>query len=242
MKKFIFFLVITGNLFALTGQEVLDKVEKSLTGFSDQMATCEVILGEKGAIKETRVMKIWSAGKNKRVVKFVSPSNVKDIGILVLSDQEMYIYLPAYKKTRRIEGSMKNQNFQGTDFSYREIGSYEYSKDFDSKVIKEDDKTIQLELTKKTDSDSSYNKIIMEVEKQNFLPKKLEMYSNNELKKVLTIITTEKKGNYWALTHIKMEDLSKNHFTEIKMKEIIFDSGLEAKGIFSERFLKSSSN
>ncbi len=242
MKKIIFFLMIAGNLFSITGQEVLDKVEKSLTGFSDQTATCEVILGEKGAVKETRVMKIWSAGKSKRVVKFLTPSNVKDIGILVLSDKEMYIYLPAYKKTRRIEGGMKNQNFQGTDFSYREIGSYEYSKDFDSKVIKEDDRIIQLELTKKADSDSPYNKIIMEVEKQNYLPKKLEMYSNNELKKVLTIITTEKKNNYWALTHIKMEDLTKNHFTEKKMKEIVFDSGLEGKGVFTERFLKSSSN
>lgn len=239
MKKILFFLLVYGNLFALTGQEVLEKVEKSLTGFSDQTATCEVILGEKGVVKETRSMKIWSAGKSKRIVKFVSPSHVKDIGILVLSDKEMYIYLPAYKKTRRIEGNMKNQNFQGTDFSYREIGSYEYSKDFDSKIIKEDEAIIKLELTKKPSSDSSYTKIIMEVEKPNFLPKKLEMYVSDKLKKVLTIISTEKRNNYWALTHVKMEDLSKNHFTEIKMKEIVFDSGLERKGVFSERFLKS---
>ncbi len=240
MKRILFFLLIATNLFALSGKEVLDNVEKSLSGFKDQSATCEVIIGEKGAIKETRIMKIWSAGKSKRVVKFINPANVKDIGILVLSSKEMYIYLPAYKKTRRIEGGMKNQNFQGTDFSYREIGSYEYSEDFDSKVIKEDEKTVILELSKKESSDSPYSKIIMEVDKANFLPKKLEMYSKDELKKVLSILAYEKKNNYWTLTHIKMEDISKNHFTEIKMKEIVFDNDLEKKGVFTERFLKSS--
>jgi hypothetical protein len=35
-----------------------------------------------------------------------------------------------------------------------------------------------------------------------------------------------------------MEDLLKKHYTEIKMKDVIFDTGLEKKGVFSERFLE----
>ncbi|MFN4245485.1 MAG: outer membrane lipoprotein-sorting protein, partial [Brevinematia bacterium] len=138
MERFILMIIISwfvSNLaFGLSGQEILDRVEKSLTGYKDQTSTTEVILGkiDGNKIEETRIMKIWSAGKNKRVVKFIQPSNVKDIGILVLSDDEMYIYLPAYKKVRRIQGTMKDQNFQGTDFSYREIGSFEYSKNYTS--------------------------------------------------------------------------------------------------------------
>lgn len=244
MERFILMIIISwfvSNLaFGLSGQEILDRVEKSLTGYKDQTSTTEVILGkiDGNKIEETRIMKIWSAGKNKRVVKFVQPSNVKDIGILVLSDDEMYIYLPAYKKVRRIQGTMKDQNFQGTDFSYREIGSFEYSKNYTSVVLKEDDKTAVLELTKKPSSDVIYSKIIMYVDKVEFLPEKIEMYDRDEIKKVLSIISREKKNNYWVLTHIRMEDLKRKHFTEIKMKEIIFDSGIEAKGVFSQRFLQ----
>ncbi|MGC8764312.1 MAG: outer membrane lipoprotein-sorting protein [Brevinematia bacterium] len=234
----ILLLFLGSFVFGLTGQEVLDKVEASLTGYTDQTAVTEVILGRMDKVEETRTMKLWSAGKSKRVVKFLQPSNVKDIGILVRSKDEMYIYLPAYKKVRRIQGSMKDQNFQGTDFSYREIGSFEYSDDYSSKVLKEDENTITLELTKKNSSDAHYSRIIMLVDKINFLPLKLEMYLKEELKKVLTIIESEKKGNYWVLTHIKMEDISKKHYTEIKMKDISFDTGLEKKGIFTERFLQ----
>ncbi len=237
----IFMSLMYNILFGLTGQEVLDRVETSLTGYSDQSAVCEVILGEKDKTKETRTMKIWSAGKSKRVVKFLSPATVKDIGILVLSDNEMYIYLPAYKKVRRIQGSMRDQNFQGTDFSYREIGSYEYSKDYVSKVLSEDEKLIILELSKREKADVPYTKIVMQVDKENYLPKKLEMYSNEGLKKVLSILVTEKKGDYWVLSHIRMEDLKKNHWTEIKMKNVVFNSGLEKANVFTERFLEAGS-
>ncbi len=235
-------LLLSGinKVFALTGQEVLNKVEESLTGYVDQSLTAEVTLGktEEKKVEETRIMKIWSAGKNKRVVKFVQPSNVKDIGILVLSEDEMYIYLPAYKKIRRIQGSMKDQNFQGTDFSYREIGSFEYSKNYNPNILAENEKTIILELIKKLTSDVPYSKIIMYVDKINFLPEKLEMFEKNEIRKVLTILNRDKKGKYWVLTHIRMEDIHKKHFTEIKVKEVTFDSGLESKGIFTQRFLQ----
>lgn len=235
-----FLLSLTFNtLFGLSGKEVLDKVETSLTGFKDQSATAEVILGKiEGSVEEKRIMKLWSAGKNRRVVKFVSPASVKNIGILVNSSDEMYIYLPAYGKVRRIQGSMRDRNFQGTDFSYREIGSFEYSDDYESKVTKEDENIITLELSRKEKSDAPYTKIVMLVEKKNFLPEKLEMYTEKQLKKVLKILSKEKRKDYWILTHIRMEDLSQKHYTEIKMNDIIFDTNLEEKGIFSTRFLQ----
>jgi outer membrane lipoprotein-sorting protein len=239
LNLLILLTLLWATAFGLSGQEVLDKVEASLTGYSDQSATAEVTLGKiDGGVEETRIMKLWSAGKNRRVVKFASPPNVRDIGILVKSSDEMYIYLPAYKKVRRIQGSMKDQNFQGTDFSYREIGSFEYSDNYDSRVVKEDEKNITLELTKKPNSDAFYTRIIMYVDKEHYLPLKLEMYVKEEARKVLTILQREKKEKYWILTHIRMEDLLKKHYTEMKMKDVIFDTGLEKKGVFSERFLE----
>ncbi len=224
--------------FGTSGKEILDKVEANLTSAKDQQSLVEVILGSGNKIDEKRIMKIWSAGKEKRIVKFVSPDSVKGIGVLSLPNEEMYVYLPAYKRTRAIQGNMKNQNFQGTDFSYREIGSFNYSKDYDSKLISQSDGKSTLELTRKQNSDAEYDKVILEVDTVNYLPIKLEMYSSGSLKKILKILKSENKNNYWILSHIRMEDLRKNHFTEIIMKEVEFDKGLENKGIFTKRFLE----
>lgn len=240
MREIIFILgILLVNVgFGITGEEVLKNVEEKLTKQNDQESLVEVVLYKGGNVKERREMKIWSSGKEKRVVKFVSPESVKGIGVLSLPGNKMYVYLPAYKKVRMIQGSTKDQSFQGTDFSYREIANFNYSSDFEPKIISEDSKYYSLELTKKHSSEWRYNKIIMLVEKDNFLPKKLEMYENDKLKKILEVIETGKRGQYIFLSHIKMSTVDASTSTEVITKEVKFDQNLESKGIFSERFLE----
>ena len=94
-----------------------------------------------------------------------------------------------------------------------------------------------MELTKKPSSDWSYEKIIMTVDKKEFLPKKLEMYEKGKLKKVLDVIETKKVGDYNVLYRIKMSTVANNTATEIITKDTKFDQNLDAKGVFTERFL-----
>ena len=245
MKRFLIYLTLTtfvplglvGLSYAISGDEVLNRVEASLTKQKDQESIVEVILYKDGKVKEKREMKIWEKSKEKRLVKFISPESVKGIGVLSLPDDKMYVYLPAYQKVRAIQGSAKDQNFQGTDFSYREIGEFNYSSSFDVKITSENDKEYVLELTKKPSSDWSYEKIIMTVDKKEFLPKKLEMYEKGKLKKVLDVIETKKVGDYNVLYRIKMSTVANNTATEIITKDTKFDQNLDAKGVFTERFL-----
>ncbi|URA09813.1 outer membrane lipoprotein-sorting protein [Thermospira aquatica] len=236
---FLMLMVWTECALSLTGQEVLDKIEANLSAPVDQTALCEITLGKIGGnLEEKRTMRIWSAGKEKRVIRFLSPSSVKNITLLVRGSDSMYIYLPAYKKIRRIQGTTRDQNFQGTDFSYREIGSYEYSKDYHSSVKQESENEILLELVRKQDSDAPYTRILMTVDKTVYLPVKLQMYDAQGLKKVLTILQREKK-EYWILSKVRMEDVKRHHYTEITLKEVVFNSGLEKKNIFTERFIQA---
>ena len=226
-------------LFALTGQDVLDKMEAILTAPKDMETYYEMSLGSIGKDNpEVRTLKIWTMGKEKRVVKFITPSAINNIGVLALGDDEMYVYLPAYQKSRRIQGNMRDSDFQGTDFSYREMGSYNYSKDYDSSLDKEDDTTYALSLKKKSGSDAPYDKLLIIVDKSNYLPKTMEMYTGNVKKKVLTVVEAEKVGNYWTFKKIRMENVVNKHFTEVVMKDTKFDQDLEGKGVFSQRYLK----
>lgn len=244
-KTFILFLAtiilvgFTYNTYALTGEEILEKVEATLKAPKDMETTAKMVLANlDGSEKEEREVKMWSAGE-KAVVKFLSPASIKGIGLLKLSEDQMYLYLPAMNKIRMIQGSMKEENFQGTDFTYEEMAGHNYKQHYNAKLIEETEKTYVLELTKKPSSDRKYDKAIMTVDKNTFIPTKLELYKKDKKEKVLEMYNIEKiEGKYWFPLGMKMTDLNRKHFTEIKVLEIKVDQNLASKDVFSKRFLK----
>jgi hypothetical protein len=118
------------------------------------------------------------------------------------------------------------------------MGSYKYTKDFDAEIAKEDENTIILNLTRKAGSDYPYDKLIMMVDKSNYLPKTINMFAGSIEKKRLTILDSERVGEYWTFKKIRMDNLETHHFTEISMKDIKFDQDLQGKNVFTLRFLK----
>jgi outer membrane lipoprotein-sorting protein len=250
MKKIILsvslcfaFLSMSSILYGLTGDEILKKTEETLSGPEDYEGRLTMTLANSdGSGKEERALKVWFAGKEKRVIKFLSPPSMNGIGLLSLDDDEMYLYLPAQNKIRRIEGGVKNDDFQGTDFSYNEMGSYDYRKDYSAGLHAEDEKTYTLLLTKNQGSDKPYDTMIMNVDKSTFIPLTIEFYKGDTLKKILSILEIKKTGSNIIPSRIKMENVEKRHYTEMIMTEMKFDQGLLEKNIFSKRFLKKKAN
>jgi outer membrane lipoprotein-sorting protein len=246
MKKTIFLtgaiicFALAGQIaYSLSGEDILTKVEQTLTAPLDYEGKATMVLGYlNGSQREERELKIWMAGKEKRLIKFLSPAGMAEIGLLVEGEDEMYLYLPAQNKIRRIEGANKNDDFQGTDFSYNELGSYEFRNDFTAELKGEDSTTYELLLSRKRSSDKNYDRMVMVVDKSNFVPKKIEFYNGEKLKKTLWILEIQQTGKYTVPVKLKMENKEKNHFTEMTVSGLKFDQGLAAKNVFSKRFLK----
>jgi len=246
MKRFlrvlfpVLLILAAGNtVYALTGDEILAKVEQSLTGPDDYEAIATMILANNdGSRREERSLKLWISGTEKRVIKFLSPAGVKGIGLLTESSDSMYLYLPAQNKIRRIEGQNKNDDFQGTDFSYNEMGSYEYKKDYSAELTKEEDKSFTLTLTKKAGADKPYDTMVMIVDKSDFIPHRMELYQKGVLKKIITLAEIQKTGKYRVPVRVKIENVIRGHSTEMIMSDIKFDQKLAAGDTFSKRFLK----
>jgi outer membrane lipoprotein-sorting protein len=63
-----------------------------------------------------------------RIVRFYAPADVNGTSILLIehskSDDDIWIYLPALKKVRRLVASNKRDSFAGTDFSYGDVIGY----------------------------------------------------------------------------------------------------------------------
>lgn len=62
---------------------------------------------------------------NMRMTRFTSPPDIKDTATLTVEhadgDDDIWIYLPALKKVRRLVASNKKDSFVGTDFAYADV-------------------------------------------------------------------------------------------------------------------------
>ena len=232
-------MFLTISLFlSLDGNEILKKVEETLNAPRDRVANVKLILIDKNGKEKIREIKMWQKGKEKRLIKFLSPQDVKGVGFLVLSDKEMYLWMPAFSKIRRIASHVKHEKFMGTDFSYNDIGKSRYTKDYNAEVLEETEDSYILELIPKPDADVAYSKLIMEVDKTNWVPIKVDFFDKNTKKiKVMMNKKVEKIDDYWVPTEIVMENLEEKHKTVMELLNVQHNLGLSYK-IFTKRYLK----
>ncbi len=71
--------------------------------------------------KNTMASMSLEDGTEKRIIKFIAPPEVEGTGILIFDypekSDDMWIYLPALRKTRRIVSREKSKSFMGSEFS-----------------------------------------------------------------------------------------------------------------------------
>jgi hypothetical protein len=107
-------------------------MEKSrdLTMTGTLRSTMTLTISEKNGA--TRVRKISMASRTygdieKRMIRFIEPADVRGTSMLIVDNEEdqdeMWIYLPALKRTRRIVTSEKGKSFMSSEFSNADMTS-----------------------------------------------------------------------------------------------------------------------
>jgi outer membrane lipoprotein-sorting protein len=244
----------------LSAIEILKKSDSVVNAPKDQEITMKMILIDKKGEEKEREAKMLQKGSEKRMIKFLSPADVRGLAFLDLPDDVMYLYLPAFKKIRRIASHVKNTSFAGTDFTYDDMASINYADGWQPELIgskkekglvsvqKEEKKEwveqefdhYLLELTSKKGIKKDYSKLIMWVRKGNFYPVKIEHYAKDgKLWKVMERRKLKKQGNYWVPKETEMSDLKKEHKTRMVITEVKFDQDLKDE-LFTQRYLKRS--
>ena len=114
---------------AVTGQQQPDPVQimekgRDLTMIAALKSTMTLTIYEKNGATRVRTISMVSkttGGTEKRLVRFVEPADVRGTAMLIVDNEdtqdEMWIYLPALKKTRRIVSSEKGKSFMSSEFS-----------------------------------------------------------------------------------------------------------------------------
>src|SRR6056297_3998974 len=195
------FVVTSPTVLAITGEEVLDEVDKTLNSNTRRSEIKMTIVNENDQKRE-RTVEIVSKGDNKGLVQFLAPADVEGTSFLTLTEdgeENMWLYLPAIGNVRKIASHMRNGSFMGTDFTYNDIsmlGGSDYRSDYKSNLedeVKYNGKDCYLLKTVPTKEDIEYAKMKMWVNKENYMPLKMEFYdSDGKLLKIMKNVNIEK--------------------------------------------------
>ncbi|MDI6848807.1 MAG: outer membrane lipoprotein-sorting protein [Candidatus Saccharicenans sp.] len=247
---FLFLLMPGGGsseLFAQNrGAEIIKKVEEQTIGEkapTDLQAEMIMIIKSARGEEKRREIVVWTKNNpdrdNWRLMKFLAPADIKDLGFLVLADDQMYLYLPEFQRVRRIASHNKKESFVGSDFSYDDLGSAGFSTFFDPELKEENDKFYILELKRKPGAKKQYSRIMLTVDREIMMPVRAELYDDSgQLFKIETQ-ENNRVGKYWVPTKFVMENVKAGTSTVLELQRVKVDQNLSPE-IFTERYLKRS--
>ncbi len=191
-------IIVAGSFSSLTAQRpstpdaaaIMERnfLASKVTGV--RLDASMVLINDKGQQRERRNTTVVALQANgidsKFAVKFSTPADIKGTAFLQVEhnegDDDLWIYLPALKKSRRLVASNKKDSFVGSDFSYGDVSLPKASKyrhtltrtermdEVDCYVIESvpGDDTVK--------ANSGYSKKVTWVRSDNFVETKVEYY------------------------------------------------------------------
>lgn len=222
---------------AQSAAEIIQKVDENLTKVDDQTYTAELEVLKEGQTVKKMSFEAKLKGLNKKLIRFTAPGDVKGMTVLTTEEGHMYVYLPSYKRIRRVAAHVRNQGFMGTDLSAEDMGAASLSVGWKSRIIKQTDKEWVLEVTAKPGNETTYSKLIVEVLKQYGGVSKID-YINGKGKVVKTQTRSEWKtfGPITLPTFFEVRDLQTGSITRMRFFDCRVNTAIP-DSTFSKRAL-----
>lgn len=225
----IFLSIFSTCLFSQTAREISKKSIDAIDVGNIEMVSTINIRDSKG---NTRVRQITTASKNfgnvsKMLIRFIAPADVKGTSILVYDyeneSDNMWIYLPAMHKVRRVVSSEKGKSFMGSEFTNADM-SNPNADNFDYNILGtetiEGKSCWKIESKCKTEaiaSENGFSKRISYIDKSINICYKVEFYNaDDKLIRIQTINNYKKQpnGKYFAF-NMSMENVQSGRKSEM---------------------------
>lgn len=229
---------------APTAEEIMKQdFLASKVGDSTQDATFRLVNAQgqermRGTTGETKLLP--GTTDNRRIVVFNSPADIRGTRTLLIehsgADDDIWIYLPAMKKVRRLVASNKKDSFVGTDFSYGDVighkvddWSHTLAREetfggFDCWVIESTPKTPQVADT------SGYSKRISWIDKRSYVAVRTDIFDRQGafLKRLTQedVREVDPKNHRWQPMRLVAENAQTNHKTIIELKNFRANVGV----------------
>ncbi len=239
----IIFLINSTFLFSQNGDDIAlmienRKVPKMLSNTINMTLT-----NSKGKIRTNKMISKSIDKNRKQIIWFLEPKDDRGVAFLKIEqkgkDDQMRMWLPAFKKVRRISAKKKGDSFMGSDLSYEDLST----RDIDNHTYKrlEDDffsnsDCYVLDTTPKKNLKTSYSKHRSWINKSNLTVIKEESYDKRGEIKKKKFFTYKMFNDYYIATKILVEDLKKKHTTKVIISNVSVNDSIK-ETLFHERNL-----
>jgi len=220
------------------GDAALGRMDTQLNQAKSQYLEYDIINHEPGKDDKKLGMKVYIKG-DKRFTEFTAPADMKGTKVLILSPTQMYVYLPAFGKVRRIASHTTDQGFMGMTFSQDDLAAQMYGPWYTGQFVSESGNDQKLALSPKAGQTTPYGKLEVNVLKDKGLPSEIK-YFNASGTHVKTETRSDYKcnGNVCTPMKLKMVDHTKGgQFTEFTTKTWKVNEDI-SDDIFSKRNLE----
>jgi len=203
---------------------ILEKMDKIIFSPKDKQGKVTIILTDKTGKQKIREASMLQKGRDKKLYRYTKPESQAGIATLSLSNDVMWLYLPAFENPKKINMA-KDHAFTGTDFSYEDMVTTPYSERYTPTLLSSKGNIYLLKLVPKS-TKSNYSKVFVKVDKTHGYPVSIEFFNRTDKKFKESNYRYEKVGNYWNAAEVNMMDYEKNHSTKILLSDVKFDQGL----------------
>jgi len=245
MKKITILLItIISTSYPQDGMAIAKMVDERKAPQDIVSKTTMLLTNSKGKTRTSTILSKSINNSSKQILWFLNPADDKGVAFLKIEHDdkadEMRMWLPAFKKVRRISSSKKGDSFMGSDLSYEDMTSRALDEN-NYKRLENDmvdgKECFVLEVVPNAEIKSTYSKHITWVEKETLIAIKEESYDlGGSLRKKKKFFFDSISG-YDVINEIFVEDIQKNHTTKLTMDDIKVDSGLD-ESLFQEKNLK----
>ena len=244
IKITILFITIISTSYPQDGMAIAKMVNERKAPQDIVSKTTMLLTNSKGKTRTSTILSKSINNSSKQILWFLNPADDKGVAFLKIEHDdkadEMRMWLPAFKKVRRISSSKKGDSFMGSDLSYEDMTNRALNEN-NYKRLENDmvdgKECFVLEVVPNAEIKSTYSKHITWVEKETLIAIKEESYDlgGNLRKKKMFLF--EPLSGYNVISNIFVEDIQKNHTTKLTMDDIKVDSGLD-ESLFQEKNLK----
>ena len=231
-------LFLSQLAYGASGDDYLTALDAKANLAKDTWFSFEALTQEPGKAPRQMLFDVQNQGE-KRLVNFEAPGDMKGTRVLVLSRQQMWVYLPAYNKVRRVASHVTQQGFMGTTYSDEDMSTTYFGAAFHATIIDDQAESVSLKLTPKSGQKSGYEFLEMVIGKEMGLPEEIRYFNGKGVHvKTETRSAYECTGDVCTPGAMKMIDHTRGDtWTSLTVKDRKINQGI-SDSMFSVRNLE----
>ena len=225
------------------GRRVMKQVWDQNRLYETRVAEIKMIISDKEGKTRERFFNLWKKYygeiQDRSLIKFFRPASVKGMSLLSKSidtqTTHQWIYLSAFKSTKKLSSQDKQDSFMGSDYTYADVAGRQLDQDNHS-LIKESEKSYYIESIPK-DSEDAYSKIRYVIDKARLVTT-MAIYYDAEGAKLKTLKNNKffQHKELYVATDAVMSNHQSGGNTQLLINDIkvgapIEDSKLGMKGL-----------